>query len=177
MFRRNKERYSYPCNRPWKPIGLWDVEVPIFSRKSAHRWPWGCQPYAPAALNPQGRFLVVISLKSWVDPKATVRMKELGELKKYIYTSPGLGPATFRVVALLLFILLFGLWGYWHCGHSWPIVPASDDSGEADGMYIGRGNRSSRRKPVPAPLLSITKSHMTRPGFEPWPPRWDRLVA
>jgi hypothetical protein len=30
------------------------------------------------------------------------------------------------------------LWGYWHCGHSWPIVPASgdneDDSGEADWM-------------------------------------------
>jgi hypothetical protein len=29
-------------------------------------------------------------------------------------------------------------WGYWHCGHSWPIVPASgdseDDCGEADGM-------------------------------------------
>jgi hypothetical protein len=24
--------------------------------------------------------------------------------------------------------LLFGLWGYWHCGHSWPIVPASGDS-------------------------------------------------
>jgi hypothetical protein len=27
---------------------------------------------------------------------------------------------------------------YWHCGHSWPIVPASgdseDDCGEADGM-------------------------------------------
>jgi hypothetical protein len=36
------------------------------------------------------------------------------------------------------FFLLFGLWGYWHCGHSWPIVPASgdneDDYGEADGM-------------------------------------------
>jgi hypothetical protein len=34
--------------------------------------------------------------------------------------------------------LFFGLWGYWHCGHSWPIVPASgdndDDCGEADGM-------------------------------------------
>jgi hypothetical protein len=31
-----------------------------------------------------------------------------------------------------------GLWGYWHCGHSWPVVPASgdseDDCGEADGM-------------------------------------------
>jgi hypothetical protein len=34
-------------------------------------------------------------------------------------------------------------------------------------------NRSSRRKPAPAPLLSITKSHMTRPGFEPGPPRWE----
>jgi hypothetical protein len=31
-----------------------------------------------------------------------------------------------------------GLCGYWHCGHSWPIVPASgdneDDCGAADGM-------------------------------------------
>jgi hypothetical protein len=26
-----------------------------------------------------------------------------------------------------MFIFLFGLWGYWHCGHSWPIVPASGD--------------------------------------------------
>jgi hypothetical protein len=56
-------------------------------------------------------------------------------------------------------------------------VPASgdseDDCGEADGMYIGRGNRSSRRKPATAPLLSITKSHMTRPGFEPGTPRWE----
>jgi hypothetical protein len=34
-------------------------------------------------------------------------------------------------------------------------------------------NRSSRRKPAPAPLLSIKKSHMTRPGFEPGPPRWE----
>jgi hypothetical protein len=24
--------------------------------------------------------------------------------------------------------LLFGLWGYWHCGHSMPIVPASGDN-------------------------------------------------
>jgi hypothetical protein len=38
----------------------------------------------------------------------------------------------------IIIYLLFGLWGYWHCGHSWPIVPASgdseDDCGEADGM-------------------------------------------
>jgi hypothetical protein len=62
-----------------------------------------------------------------------------------------------------------GLWGYWHCGHYWLIVPASgdseDDCGEADGMSIGRGNRSSRRKPAPAPLLSITKSPWPDPGL------------
>jgi hypothetical protein len=34
---------------------------------------------------------------------------------------------------------------------------------------------NSRRKPAPAPLLSITKSHMTRPGFEPGPPPWERI--
>jgi hypothetical protein len=40
------------------------------------------------------------------------------------------------------------LWGYWHCGHSWPIVPASGDSEDdcrTDGMLIGSGNQSSRR--------------------------------
>jgi hypothetical protein len=36
-----------------------------------------------------------------------------------------------------------------------------------------RGNRSSRRKPAPAPLLFITQSHMPRPGFEPGPLRWE----
>jgi hypothetical protein len=39
---------------------------------------------------------------------------------------------------IIIIIILFGLWGYWNCGHSWPIVPASgdseDDCGEADGM-------------------------------------------
>jgi hypothetical protein len=46
-------RKSSSCNRPWRPIGLWDVEAPTFSRQSAHRWQWGCQPYAPAALYPR----------------------------------------------------------------------------------------------------------------------------
>jgi hypothetical protein len=36
-----------------KAIGLWDVEAPTSSRQSAHRWRWGCQPYAPSALYPQ----------------------------------------------------------------------------------------------------------------------------
>jgi hypothetical protein len=38
------------CNRPWRPVGLWDVEDPTMSTQSAHRGRRGCQPYAPAAL-------------------------------------------------------------------------------------------------------------------------------
>jgi hypothetical protein len=36
----------------------------------------------------------------------------------------------------------------------WPIVPASGDydDGELGGMKIGRGNRSTRRKPAPSPI-------------------------
>jgi hypothetical protein len=36
----------------------------------------------------------------------------------------------------------------------WPVVPAPGDGevGEFAGMKIGRGNRSTRRKPAPAPL-------------------------
>jgi hypothetical protein len=76
------QNQSYPCNRSWRPIGLWDVEAPIFSRQSAHRWLWGCQPYAPATLYAPGRFLVLISVRGWVDGRATVRLEGLGQLKK-----------------------------------------------------------------------------------------------
>jgi hypothetical protein len=45
-----------------------------------------------------------------------------------------------------------------HCGHQWPIVPAPGDydDGEIGGLKIGRGNRSTRRKPAPVPLCSTT---------------------
>jgi hypothetical protein len=41
-----------------------------------------------------------------------------------------------------------------HVGHYWPIVPAPGncDDGEFGGLKIGRGNRSTRREPNPAPL-------------------------
>jgi hypothetical protein len=59
---------SYPCNRPWRPVGLWDVEAPTFSRQSAHRWRSGCQPYAPAAHHPQEYFWYSFLLEAELIP-------------------------------------------------------------------------------------------------------------
>jgi hypothetical protein len=54
----------------------------------------------------------------------------------------------------------------------WPIVPAPDDfdDGEFGGMKIGRGNRSTRRKLAQRHFVHH-KTHLTRPRFEPGPPR------
>jgi hypothetical protein len=69
--------------RPWRIIEVWDVEAPTFSRKSTHRWRWRCQPYALAALYLPGRFLVLISVRGWVNPRAILRLEGLGKLKKF----------------------------------------------------------------------------------------------
>jgi hypothetical protein len=37
-FRPKNVRYSYSRNKPWRPIGLWDVKDPTLSRQSAYRW-------------------------------------------------------------------------------------------------------------------------------------------
>jgi hypothetical protein len=85
MFHSHKKKVKLSLNRPWRPIGLWDVEALTFSRQSAHRWRWSCQPYAPAALYPQEHswYLLCISLRRWVEPRAIVRLKGLGQLKNH----------------------------------------------------------------------------------------------
>jgi hypothetical protein len=51
-------------------------------------------------------------------------------------------------------------------------TPSDYDDGEFGGMMIGRGNRSTRRKPAPVPFCSPQIPHdLTR--CEPWPPRWE----
>jgi hypothetical protein len=54
-----------------------------------------------------------------------------------------------------------------HWGHQWPIVPAPGDyDGEIGGKMIGRGNRSTRRKPAPVPPCPPETPHML-PGRKP----------
>jgi hypothetical protein len=57
---------------------------------------------------------------------------------------------------------------------NWPIVPApgDKDNGEFGGMMIGRGNRSTRRKPAPVPLCPSQIPH-DQTGREPGPQRWE----
>jgi hypothetical protein len=53
-----------------------------------------------------------------------------------------------------------------------PIVPAPGDydDGEIGGMIIGKGNRSTQRKPAPVPLCPPQTPHALL-GRETWPPR------
>jgi hypothetical protein len=54
-----------------------------------------------------------------------------------------------------------------------PIVPAPGDyDGEIGGMMIGRGNRSTRRKPAPVPLCPPHTPHAV-PGRDPGLPQWE----
>jgi hypothetical protein len=57
---------------------------------------------------------------------------------------------------------------------NWPIVRAPGDyeNGEFCGMIIGKGNRSTRRKPVPVPLCPPQIPHDLTER-EPGPPRWE----
>jgi hypothetical protein len=97
LFKYNRPiNKSYPCNRPWRPIGLRRRGSHIFYRQSAHRWRWGCQPYS-CPLSP-GRFLVIISVRGWINPRARVRLEELGQLKNSM-TSSRLEHETFRLVS------------------------------------------------------------------------------
>jgi hypothetical protein len=80
-----KEKIKLSLYRPWRPIGLREVEAPTFSDFQLNRWWQSCQPHAPAAFYPPGRFLVLIFFGGYVEPRAIVRLEGLGKLKKKIH--------------------------------------------------------------------------------------------
>jgi hypothetical protein len=73
-------------SRRRRPTGLWDVEVPTFSKQSVHRWRWG-QLYAA---------LVLISVRGWVNSRDHTAARRITSI------SLGIEPATFRHVAYCL---------------------------------------------------------------------------
>jgi hypothetical protein len=92
LFQNMAPRHIYPWNRPWRPIGLWDVENPTLYRHTANRWRLQCQHYAPAALcSPEALFFCF-----WCSFLLEAERNRSAE--KNSMTSLGLDPATFQLV-------------------------------------------------------------------------------
>jgi hypothetical protein len=87
-----EKRQSNHCNRSWRSIGLWDIEAPTFF------YTIGSQ--MPAAFYVK-EISGYISVRGWVDRRAIVWLKELGQLR-YSVISSGIDPVTFRLVTWYL---------------------------------------------------------------------------
>jgi hypothetical protein len=92
-----KIRKRYPCNRLWRRMEFWGTRIPHF----LGNWLTGGSEAVSLIHQPPltpGRFLVLISVRDWVDSRAIVRLERLGQMKNTM-TTLGTEPTTFQLVA------------------------------------------------------------------------------
>jgi hypothetical protein len=95
-----KKKVKISLSQAFETPRVREVEAPTLLRQTANRWRQRCLPYLLAAIYPQVsflRFLVLISVRNWVDPRAMVRPEGIGKLEET--TSSGRDPATFPLAA------------------------------------------------------------------------------
>jgi hypothetical protein len=90
-------KVNFSRNKPWRlrlGIELWASILTMTFGTTRTTF----QLYAPAPLYPQGNFLVLISVRSWVDPRTTESRQKESVTWKFSTTLPGIEPGACRLV-------------------------------------------------------------------------------